>query len=375
MKALRFGRVSAVAVVAAGALALSACGSDNGTGSSATATGSATSAGPKVTGTLTGAGSTAQSAAIDAWKQGFTAANPGVTVQYNPVGSGAGRKTFISGAGQFAGSDAAMTSDELTQSNAVCGTDGALDLPVYISPIAVAFNLPGVTTLNLSPDTIAKIFRGTITTWNDPAIAADNSGVSLPSMKITPVHRSDDSGTTQNFTDYLNKAAPSVWTDKSNQTWPASLPGENAKGTSGVVTTVTNTQGAIAYSDDSAVSGSLGKAKVKVGSSWVALSAQGAAKAVELSQPATGRSANDLALNLDRTPTDTSAYPIVLVSYHIVCSTYKDQATVDLVKAWENYVVSDSGQQTAAAAAKSAPLSSALASKAKTAIASIKVKS
>lgn len=373
MKALRFGRLSAVAVVAVGALALSACGSDNATGSSAS--GTATSSGPKVTGTLTGAGSTAQSAAIDAWKQGFTAANSGVTVQYNPVGSGAGRKTFISGAGQFAGSDAAMSTDELTQAKSVCGPDGALDLPVYISPIAVTFNLPGVTTLNLAPDTIAKIFRGQITTWNDPAIAADNSGVNLPSMKITPVHRSDDSGTTQNFTDYLNQAAPSVWTDKSNQTWPASLPGENAKGTSGVVKTVTDTQGAIAYSDDSAVSGSLGKAKVKVGGSWVALSAEGAAKAVELSKPASGRAANDLALSLDRTPTDSSAYPIVLVSYHIVCAAYKDQATTDLVKAWENYVVSDAGQQAAAAAAKSAPLSSALAAKAKTAIDSIKVKS
>jgi phosphate transport system substrate-binding protein len=371
VKAIRFGRLSAVAVVAAGALALSACGSDNATGSSA----SSTPSGPKVTGTLTGTGSSAQSAAVDAWKQGFTQANSGVTVQYSPDGSGAGRKTFISGASQFAGSDAAMTTDELNSAKAVCGPDGALDIPVYISPIAVTFNLPGVTSLNLSADTIAKIFRGQISKWNDPAIAADNSGANLPDLKITPVHRSDDSGTTQNFTEYLAKAAPSVWTDKSSQTWPASLPGENAKGTSGVVKTVTDTQGAFAYADDSAVGGSLGKAKIKVGSQFVALSAEGAAKAVEISKPADGRAANDLALNLDRTTTDTSAYPIVLVSYHVVCTAYKDQATADLVKAWENYVVSDAGQKAAASAAKSAPLSSALAAKAKTAIASIKVKS
>jgi phosphate transport system substrate-binding protein len=372
VKAIRFGRLSAVAVVAAGALALSACGSDNAAGSS---TGSAAPSGPKVTGTLTGTGSSAQAAAVDAWKQGFTQANPGVTVQYSPDGSGAGRKTFISGASQFAGSDAAMSTDELTQAKSVCGPDGALDLPVYISPIAVTFNLPGVTSLNLTADTIAKIFRGQITKWNDPAIAADNSGANLPDLKITPVHRSDDSGTTQNFTDYLAQAAPSVWTDKSSQTWPASLPGENAKGTSGVVKTVTDTQGAFAYADDSAVSGSLGKAKIKVGDKFVDLSAEGAAKAVELSKPVDGRAANDLALNLNRTLTDSSAYPIVLVSYHVVCTTYKDQATVDLVKAWENYVVSDAGQKAAAAGAKSAPLSSALAAKAKTAIDSIKVKS
>ncbi|WP_415854395.1 phosphate ABC transporter substrate-binding protein PstS [Sinomonas sp. G460-2] len=373
MKANRFGRLSAVALVAAGALALSACGSDNATNSGSSA--SSTPSGPKVTGTLTGGGSTAQSAAIDAWKQGFTAANSGASVQYNPVGSGAGRKTFIAGGSQFAGSDAAMTADELKQAQTQCGSDGALDLPVYISPIAVAYNLPGVSNLNLSADTIAKIFKGQINKWNDPAIAADNSGVNLPDLKITPVHRSDDSGTTQNFTEYLAAAAPSTWTDKSSQTWPASLAGENAKGTDGVVKTVTSTQGAVAYSDDSAVSGSLGKAKIKVGSSWVAISAEGAAKAVELSKPADGRATNDLALSLDRKTTDSSAYPIVLVSYHVVCAAYKDQATVDLVKAWENYVVSDAGQKAAASAAKSAPLSSALAAKAKAAIDSIKVKS
>ncbi|GHG60432.1 phosphate-binding protein PstS [Sinomonas cellulolyticus] len=372
MKAFRLGRLSAVAVVAAGALALSACGSDNATGTQNT--GSASS-GPKVTGTLTGTGSSAQAQAIDAWKQGFTAANSGVTVQYSPDGSGAGRKTFISGASQFAGTDAAMKPAELDSAKAVCGPDGALDLPVYISPIALTYNLQGVKDLNLTPDTVAKIFRGEITNWNDPAIAADNKDAKLPDLKITPVHRSDDSGTTENFTDYLSKAAPNVWKDKSNQTWPASLPGENAKGTTGVVKTVSDTPGAFAYADDSAVTSSLGKAKVKVGDKFVALSAEGAAKAVELSKPAEGRAANDLALTLDRTPTDSSAYPIVLVSYHVVCTTYKDQATVDLVKAWENYVVSDAGQKAAASAAKSAPLSSALASKAKTAIDSIKVKS
>jgi phosphate transport system substrate-binding protein len=371
VKALRFGRLSAVAVVAAGALALSACGSDNATGTQ----NSAAASGSKVTGTLTGTGSSAQASAIDAWKQGFTQANPGVTVQYSPDGSGAGRKTFISGASQFAGSDAAMKPEELTSAKQVCGPDGAMDIPVYISPIAVTFNVPGVKELNLTPDTIAKIFRGTVTKWNDPAIAADNSGVSLPDLKITPVHRSDDSGTTQNFTEYLAAAAPSVWTDKGAQTWPSSLPGENAKGTSGVVKTVTDTPGAFAYADDSAVTSSLGKAKVKVGDTFVALSAEGAAKAVALSKPAAGRAANDLALNLDRTPTDSSAYPIVLVSYHVVCTSYKDQATADLVKAWETYVVSDAGQKAAASAAKSAPLSSDLAAKAKTAIESIKVKS
>lgn len=370
MKVLHFGRTAAVAVIAAGALALTACGSDNATGT----TPAGSSAASSLTGTLSGTGSSAQGAAIDAWKSGFTAVNQNVNVQYSPDGSGAGRKTFLSGATQFAGSDAAMKTEELTQSKSVCGPDGAIDVPVYISPIAVTFNVPGVKELNLAPVTIAKIFRGQISNWNDAAIAADNKGVTLPDLKITPVHRSDDSGTTQNFTDYLAKAAPSAWTDKGDQTWPSALPGENAKGTSGVVKTVAGTPGTVAYADDSAVSADLGKAKVKVGDTFVALSADAAAKAVELSKPVAGRPTNDLALDLNRTPTDTSAYPIVLVSYHIVCTTYKDQATVDLVKGWENYVVSADGQQAAAAAAKSAPISSGLAEKDKAAIAAIKVK-
>ncbi|OMH32395.1 phosphate ABC transporter substrate-binding protein PstS [Tersicoccus sp. Bi-70] len=375
---MKFVRVSqAAAVLAVGALALTACGSDNATGqaggSSAAASGSS-SAGASVSGTLTGSGSSAQNAAMDAWKAGFSSANSGATVQYSPDGSGAGRKAFIAGAVQFAGTDAAMKTDELESAKKQC-TTGALDIPAYISPIAVAFNVPGVQDLNLAPDTIAKIFRGQIKNWNDAAIKADNPNAQLPDLAITAVHRSDDSGTTKNFTDYLNKASEKVWTDKSDGVWPSSLGGENAKGTQGVVKTVTDTKGAITYADESAIAGTLGKAKVKVGDAWVGISPEAAAKAVELSSVEDGRAEHDIALKLDRVPKDSSAYPVVLVSYHVVCSTYKDQKTVDLVKAFENYVVSEQGQKDAADSAGNAPLSSKLSEQAKAAVASIKVAS
>jgi phosphate transport system substrate-binding protein len=373
VKALRFGRHAAIAVIAAGALALSACGSDNATGTAPT--GGQTSAGPKVTGTLTGIGASSTGAAMDAWKAGFASANQGATVQYSPDGSGAGRKAIIDGSAQFAGSDAYLKDEELESSKAVCGPEGAINIPVYISPIAVAFNIPGVTELKLDAATVAKIFRGEIANWNDPAIAALNEGVSLPDLKVTPVNRSDDSGTTSNFTDYLAAAAPEAWTDKAAGVWPASLKGENAKGTSGVVKTVTDTPGAVTYADDSAVGGKLGTASIKVGEEFVKISADAAAKAVEAGKPVDGRSANDVAIKLDRKTTAAGAYPVVLVSYHVVCSTYDKQETVDLVKAFENYVVSEEGQQAAADSAKSAPLSSALAEKAAKAIESIKVKS
>ncbi|NYD78219.1 phosphate ABC transporter substrate-binding protein PstS [Arthrobacter cupressi] len=372
MKATRFGRNAAIAVIAAGALALTACGSDNPAGAN---TAAPSAAGAKVTGTLTGIGASSQGAAMDAWKTNFASANPGATVQYSPDGSGAGRKAIIDGSAQFAGSDAYLKDEELAASKAKCGPDGAIDIPVYISPIAVAFNLPDITELKLDAATVAKIFRGQIAKWNDPAIAALNPDAKLPDLKVTPVNRSDDSGTTKNFTEYLSAAAADVWTDKADGVWPASLKGENAKGTSGVVKTVTDTPGAVTYADDSAVSGKLGTAQIKVGSEFVKISAEAAAKAVEISKQADGRAATDFAIKLDRKTTEAGVYPVVLVSYHVVCTTYDKKETADLVKAFESYVVSEEGQKAAADAAKSAPLSAALQEKAKAAIESIKAKS
>ncbi|MFQ4147953.1 phosphate ABC transporter substrate-binding protein PstS [Arthrobacter sp. LAPM80] len=370
MKALHIGRVAAVLTV--GALALTACGTDNvvspGNGGTTPA-----ATGASVTGTLTGTGATSVSAAMDAWMAGFKSANPNAKVQYSPEGSGAGRKALIAGAVQFAGSDAYLKDAELTAAKATCGPDGAINVPWYISPIAVAFNVPGVTDLKLDADTIAKIFRGEIKNWNDPAIKASNATATLPDLAITPVHRSDNSGTTQNFTDYLGAAAKSVWSDAASGDWPTALPGENAKGTSGVVKTVTETAGAITYADDSAITGNLGKVELKVGENYVAVSAEAAAKAVDAAKPVEGRNTSDLSLKLDRTTTVAGAYPAVLVSYGVFCSTYKDAATVDLVKAFGAFALSDAGQKEAAAAAKSAPLSATLATKAKAAIESISV--
>lgn len=372
MKALRFGRAAAVISVAA--LALTACGSDNATNAPASTGGASSSAGPAVTGTLTGIGASSQNSAMEAWKTGFESANQGAKVQYSPDGSGAGRKAFLSGGAQFAGSDAYLKDEEMTQAKDVCGPDGALNIPVYISPIAIAFNLAGVTELNLDAPTIAKIFKKEITTWNDPAITAQNEGVQLPDTQITVVHRSDESGTTENFVDYLAAAAPQDWTYEVSGAWPADLQSENAKGTSGVVQTVTSTDGAITYADASAV-GDLGEVKVKVGEEYTQISSEAAAKAVEVATPVEGRPALDMSLKLKRDTTESGSYPVVLVSYHLYCTSYDSQETVDLVNAFGSYVISKDGQAEAEASAGNAPLSDALRQKAQTAIDSIKVAS
>jgi phosphate transport system substrate-binding protein len=352
-------RTAALSAALAGTLALAACGASNETSaSSSTGSGSSTSSAPQLSGSLSGAGSSAQQAAMTAWQAGFNSSQPGVTVNYDPAGSGAGRKQFLAGGVPFAGSDAALSADELTQSATTCGTSGVYELPVYVSAIAVVYNLDGVKDLQLSPPTLAKIFAGQITNWNDAAIKADNSSATLPDLAITAVHRGDDSGTTTNFTEYLNKTAGDVWTNPAKGVWPLQG-GEAATGTSGVIASVTAGKGAIGYADESQA-GKLGVAKVKVGSSYVAPSPKAAAAVVANSPRVTGRGQYDMAIQVNRATTSTDEYPIVLVSYHIGCVQSKDKSTAAVLQAFEGYVISEEGQQAAAKNAGSAPITDAL---------------
>ncbi|MCU1471693.1 MAG: phosphate transporter substrate-binding protein [Glaciihabitans sp.] len=359
----RFGSIAVVAVAAA--LVLSSCASNEGTTTGSTGSPSA------LTGTLSGIGSSAQGTAETAWAAGFQGANSGVTVNYNPQGSGAGRTAFLGGQSDFAGSDAALKDTELaTQSPKCAAGTKPIDLPVYISPIAIVFNIAGVTTLKLDAPTIAGIFSGKVTTWNDKQITAQNAGVTLPSAKINVVHRGDDSGTTQNFTDYLSANAPTVWTAAPAQTFPYKI-GDAATGSSGVAAAVKSAKNSIAYLDNSAATG-LASAQLKVGATYNTISAAGAADVVAKSPIAAGRAANDLAIAIDRKNTDANAWPNVLVSYLIVCQTYKDKATGTLVAAYAKYVASADGQAAAAKQASSAPLATDLAAKVAASIATIK---
>lgn len=326
----------------------------------------------QLSGTLVGAGSSAQQAAMQAWSAGFTAVQPDAQVIYDPVGSGAGRDQFLTSAVDFAGSDAYLSDAELAEARERCaGQGGALDLPVYISPIAIAYHLPGVKDLRLSPATVAGIFNQEITRWDDPAIAADNPGVDLPSTRITPVNRSDESGTTENFTDYLAQAAGEAWPYEASDVWP--VPGgEAAQGNSGVVAAVRAGEGTIGYADASQV-GDLDVAEVKVGDEYVGPSPDAAAAVLDASEVVAGRPEHDLAFELDRATTASGAYPVVLVSYQVVCSTYEDAETADLVKGFLEYVISPEGQQTAAEFAGSAPISADLRQRIEASIGTIEV--
>lgn len=304
-------------------------------------------------GSVAGAGASSQTAAMQAWIATFGNDHPKAIINYDPVGSGGGREQFVEGAVAFAGTDAPLKPSEQEKLPAHC--KDFLQLPGYISPIAVAFNVEGVSSLNMSPEVIASIFKGDITRWNDPKIAAENPGVTLPDLYVNPVHRSDGSGTTETFTEYLHDTAPAVWDIDPDKHWPEALPGEAAQQTSGVVQTVKAGNGSIGYADASQI-GDLPSVKIKVGDDYVAYSAEAAAKLVEQSPrvPEPG-SPHDYSLKLDREV--EGGYPIVLVTYQLACPTYAEERDATLVREFLTYMFSAQGQEIAAQAAGSAPLS------------------
>lgn len=372
-------KLSALAVT--GALVLSGCAAANEEPVEETTTdSSATDSSTEETtdepeavvleGTLDGSGASSMASGQEAWVAGFQQLNPGVTVNYNPTGSGTGRDQFEQGLTFFTGSDSALKQEELDTPHPNCDpVDGPMfEFPIWISPIAIMFNLEGIDSLNMTPDTVAQIFTGEITNWSDSRITADNPGVDLPDLAITAVHRSDESGTTGNFTDTMSKAAPDTWLLNGEnagdfESWPAEWGGEGGQGTSGVVAAIAAGNGTIGYADASRV-GDFGTVAFGVGGEFVPYSAEAAAKIVDVSPTVDGRPDTMLTYDLDRATQESGTYPVVLISYLQGCMDYSDDAQAELVKAYASYMLSAEGQQFASDNAGNAPISDELRQKA-----------
>ena len=345
MKFQRYGAVAGVAVAAA--VALSACGSDNNGGSTSSTTSSAaggsSTASACPSGTLNVAGSTAQQNAMSQWIKDYQTKCTGVTVNYNGNGSGAGFTSFVQKQADFAGSDYALSSTQAGQvtSQSRCGSGAAVDIPVVPGAIAVIFNVPGVTSLNLSAKNLAAIYNGTITTWNDPAIKADNPSVTnLPNLKIQPFMRSDTSGTSYNFSAYLNALGGFAAANKQ-------FPSKTAQGvakSSGVAAKVQATSGGLGYVEYSyatqdkisyaAVSNSAGK--------FVPLTQDNAANFI--AQAKVNQTGEDTKLAFNYQYAADNAYPNVLVTYEIACGTGNDSGQLALIKGFLTYVTSSAAQ-------------------------------
>jgi phosphate transport system substrate-binding protein len=340
----RLRALAAGALAVTGALALTACGSDNNAGPDGGSATAASNVSCDGKGTLLASGSSAQKNAMDVWIKNYQAACTNTQVNYKPTGSGAGIQEFLQGTTAFAGSDSALAPDEIKQSQKVCKGGQGIDLPMVGGPIAVGYNLPGVDDLVLDADTLAKIFNGEITRWNDPAVKKLNPDAKLPDLKIQAFHRSDDSGTTDNFTKYLHAAAPSSWTAEPAKKW-AGKGGQSADGSSGIATNVKQNKGAIGYFELSYASGNdIPTVKLDTGASKpVAATTANASKAIADAK-VVGKG-KDLALELNYTTKADGAYPMVLVTYEIVCDKGNDKQTLAATKSFLNYAASEGGQQ------------------------------
>ncbi|MFG2820619.1 phosphate ABC transporter substrate-binding protein PstS [Kitasatospora sp. NPDC048365] len=364
-KALAIGAAALVS-----ALSLAACGTDenNTSGSTGGASASATKAAIACAkgGALLAAGSTAQGNAIDVWKAAYAAACSGSTITYGGGGSGAGVQQFNQGKVAFAGSDSALKPAEVDASKQVCTGGQGINLPMVGGLISIVFNVEGVDKLTLDAPTLAKIFDSQITKWNDPAIAALNPGVNLPAADIQAVHRSDDSGTTDNLTKYLAKASGGAWTYPASKTW-AGKGGQSANGSAGVAAQVKGVKNSISYVELSfAQTNKLNSAAINTGAAKpVEATAANAATTLAKAKPA-GTGA-DLALTIDYATKEEGAYPLTLVTYEIVCDKGNKADGLELLKSFLTYTASDAGQQ-AIGATGYVPLPKDLATKVQAAV-------
>jgi phosphate transport system substrate-binding protein len=327
---------AALSVLTSGALVLSGCGNNNEATQGATPSAMSqanVSCGGKHT--LKASGSTAQANAMARFVNAFEQACSGQTLNYTANGSGAGINEFIGNQTDFGGSDVALSSDEHGKAQQRCGSP-AWDLPVVFGPIAVTYNVNGVTSLNLDGPTAAKIFNGTIATWNDPAITGLNPGTALPALPIHVVFRSDQSGTTDNFQQYLDAASNNGWGKGTGKAFTGGV-GEGAKGNDGTSAAIKNTPGSITYNEWSfAQAQKLNIARIvtSAGPEPVSISADSVGKTIAGAK--VKGEGNDLVLDTMSfyKPTQTDAYPIVLATYEIVCSKYPDNNVGTAVKAF-----------------------------------------
>lgn len=317
-----------LAGVALAALALAGCSDKDANGSSGS--GDKTGDYSSLAGELKASGASFPDGYYQEVISAFKDVAPDATINYNATGSGTGKKQFGQGLVDFAGSD-----------SLVKDTDGVaagsfLYVPTVAAPITVSYNLKGVDSLQLSPDTLAKIFQTDIKKWNDPAIKADNPGANLPDTAIVVAHRSDGSGTTNNFTKYLAAASP-AWKLGSGDTvaWPSTTQGGEKN--TGVAQIITQSNGAIGYVDLSdAKASKLTYAAIKnKDGQFVKPTLEGTTAGLEGAEVKEDLSYNPL------NAAGAAAYPITAPTYILVKAKYGDAKKADLVKGFLKYLLTD----------------------------------
>lgn len=335
----RYRRPRVAALLAAGALVTAACAGEGPV--QPYASDAAVVCGGKQS--ITASGSTAMATAMTRFITAYEVACPDQMLSYTANGSGAGIADFVSAKTDFGGSDSPLQGEQLSTAGQRCGGTDALNLPVVFGPIAITFNLADTNALILDGPTLAGIFSGAITRWDDPAINAlnlptgrahPNPRTGMPAEKITVVYRSDDSGTTDNFQQFLKVASAGAWDRGAGKAF-AGATGQGATGNQGVVAMVKDTPGAITYSDwSSVVDAGLPTADIKtsagvtpVGTDW---------EGTSIAPVTVVGKGNDMSLDMTPafTPSAKFGYPILLASYSVVCSKYPDPEVGKAVKSF-----------------------------------------
>lgn len=385
----RFAKFAALSAV--GAFALSACGGSTDGGSSsaaptsadatsAAASGSATSsssAGGSLeltcpSGKINGGGSSAQDIAMQSLTQAYnTACQQGGKGQvvYTKSGSGQGIKDFTAKKLDWAGSDSALKDEEAAKVKGRCGGNDAWNLPLIVGPVAFAYKLDGVDKLVLTPKVINDIFYGKITKWNDDAIKALNKDAKLPEKAISVIYRNDESGTNDNVSKYLKGASPENFTGETGKKYFGKV-GQGQQGTQAVASAIKGGDGTFGFVEwKYATDSQLGVAQIDNGKGAVELTAESAGKAMEAAE-ITGKG-NDLKLKMKYSGTEAGVYPMVLVTYEIVCSAGQEKEQAALVKDFLTYATSPDAQKGLTESGY-APLPESVLGKVKSAISALK---
>ncbi|GAA0506092.1 phosphate-binding protein PstS [Saccharopolyspora subtropica] len=339
---------AAFAVLTAGALVLAGCGTDQNVpqgGGNPALDNLQVECGTKP---VSGEGSSAQKNAVDVFARDYGLKCQGQTVNYTKSGSGKGVAAFTAAQVDFGGSDSPLSEEkgEVARAAERCQGNPAWNIPMVFGPVAIAYNLPGITDLTLNADVVSKIYQGQIRKWDDPAIRALNPNAQLPATDIVPFFRSDESGTTENFQKYLTTATGGAWAGKGKTFQGGPGVGQGRDGSDQVAQSVKATQGGITYVEWSfAKNLGLGIAKIDSGAGPVELTTANVGKAIEAAQ--VDGQGHDLRVNLESIYGNKSAgvYPIVLNTYEIVCSKGYDPETTKAVKAFLTVAANADPQQ------------------------------
>ena len=296
------------------------------------------SSAPTIRGSLTAVGTGIQSSAVSAWRNGWVKDNPGTSLNYSPDGSGVGLDALFSGQAHFAPVDSPLTAEDIARSRQACGPDGAFSVPVSVVALGVAFNLPSVKNLKLTPSVLGSMYSGAITRWDDPAITGLNPGTEFPDQKIIPVRATESSVLTQRATQYL---AAGSWKGHPGMEWASDTAGESVRGYAGVADKLDNTAGSIAFLEKSSIGSRFDTALLDFGKGFVRMNDDTLNLSIGSGTVGSGPGGS---VTFETAGMGGEGYGLSLVTYQAFCGRYANESLSRLVKSWGTFVVGDGGQ-------------------------------